>query len=896
MADKCCLQYHLGQTCLLHQPLQQQHPQMLPAVKPVQSPGPGRGDQKGPHNPPNGEANMARQARKKIEARQKMAKLFQKYRAQLGCNKHSVTVTSEPPSVEEKICLTVYENKIVVPLTVKNWGFGRLHFTLEDSDLVKNIFTVRDCHGEIIKNLKHLGLGPGAAYQINVHFHSKHAGFYEQFLVFKFESHDLPSDNFEIMRLFEIIRRTSLSEEPLPRESTSPCDLKAVDWISAGGVRMTWLKVVVPLKKYPIPDNIKDVKKVNMKLEKMPLNWKNYYQRFQLLLHLEELHLKEEIEKFNRDSPMFRHKKNANLLILKISGVTKSSPSMLPGNKVLVTPLDQAGVFENNIFKGTVHQADAEQVYLEFSDTFMCRFKDGMRFHFNFIMNRIPLRTQHRAVQLVCSNKLREVLFPTGQFSPHHSHLQRLLELENNPEQCKAVQHIVAASAKPAPYLVFGPPGTGKTLTLVEAIKQIVKTQPSLNILVCAPSNGATDHLCEKILEGKIGNVQRLYALNSPVRNIPQNIKSCCNLNHDTNTLVTPDKTELMRSKIMVTTLQTAARLVTGGIPSDHYTYLFVDEAGQAAETECLIPIAGLLESKKCQIVLAGDPKQLGPFITSRIAVKHGLGVSLLERLMNDIDLYKSHKTQGYNNRFVTKLLRNYRSHPAILKIPNELFYNGELQPHAPKATCMSYCRWEHLPKKGFPLIFHGVAGTDERDADSPSIYNMAEVQVLKEYLKALVEHLRKKGVTKIEPGEIGIIAPYRKQVMKIQNALQTDKDLRKEDLGNVLVGSVEQFQGKEYNVILLSTVRSNPKLTAQMQKCTLGFVDNEKRFNVALTRARALLIVVGDPRVLKTDQMWNKFIHYCFTEGGYRGITVSDEEITHRVPVESDAAAAGPC
>lgn len=137
------------------------------------------------------------------------------------------------------------------------------------------------------------------------------------------------------------------------------------------------------------------------------------------------------------------------------------------------------------------------------------------------------------------------------------------------------------------------------------------------------------------------------------------------------------------------------------------------------------------------------------------------------------------------------------RSHPAILKIPNELFYNGELQPYAPKAAYRSYLKWEHLPKKvmsarprvhthlqlslsapvlmslfvsqGFPLIFHGVAGTDERDANSPSVYNMAEVEVLKEYLKVLVEHLRKNGVTKIEPGEIGIITPYRKQVSVIK-------------------------------------------------------------------------------------------------------------------------------
>ncbi|XP_047426130.1 putative helicase mov-10-B.2 [Mugil cephalus] len=86
-------------------------------------------------------------------------------------------------------------------------------------------------------------------------------------------------------------------------------------------------------------------------------------------------------------------------------------------------------------------------------------------------------------------------------------------------------------------------------------------------------------------------------------------------------------------------------------------------------------------------------------------------------------------------------------------------------------------------------------------------------------------------------------------------------------------------FQGNEFNVILVSTVRSNPKMTAHKQRFTLGFVSNEKRFNVAMTRARDLLIVMGDPRLLKTDPVWNKFIHYCLKQGAYRGITGSDEE-----------------
>ncbi|XP_069562717.1 putative helicase mov-10-B.2 [Brachyistius frenatus] len=713
-------------------------------------------------------------------------------------------------------------------------------------------------------------------YRFKVHFDSDHAGFYEQLLIFKFETSQQSSDKFEIMRLLEVIHRTSCNEEHLPPSTDSSCILDKL--ANRGGEVL--LEDVVSLKMYSIPNNMENLRKPETSLLWRPLNWNNYDKKFHLLLHVEELYWKTEIDKYNQDNAaMFRHKSSKDILILKIPGIAGISPLMLAGNQVKVTPLNQAE--EDKLYHGWVLHVDVEQVYLRFKENFPRHFRKDTKFRVNFGINRTPLRMQHRAAELAYKYRLKEVLFPTGQFSSHHSHLHsRMPDLENNPEQCKAVQHIVASTAKPAPYLVFGPPGTGKTMTLVEAIKRIVKTQSACNVLVCAPSNSATDHLCEKILEGKIDSnkVYRFYALNFPVANIPQNLKSCCNLNRETNTLEIPPKEELMTYQIMAATLITVGRLVSGGIPPGHYTYIFLDEAGQATETESIIPIAGLLRPQTCQVVLAGDPKQLGPSITSRIAEKHGLGVSLLERLMRDISLYKYHETYGFNNRFVTKLLKNYRSHPAILKIPNELFYRGELQPCAHQKKSL-YRKWELLPNKGFPMIFHGVAGTYEREPDSPSGYNMAEVEVLKEYLKSLIDTLHKKGVDTIETGEIGIIAPYRKQVEKIQTALQTDKDLIKENLKNITVGTVEKFQGKEFNVILVSAVRSNPKLTEHDQRFTLGFVSDEKRFNVAITRARALLIVVGDPRVLKINQTWNKFIDYCSKEGGYRGITVSDAE-----------------
>uniref|UniRef100_A0A3Q3EYN8 RNA helicase n=1 Tax=Labrus bergylta TaxID=56723 RepID=A0A3Q3EYN8_9LABR len=741
--------------------------------------------------------------------------------AQLNSNKYGVTVTSEPASEDERIFFTLFKKKV---------GLRRiLRFS----------------------------------YTIKVHFNSRYAGFYDHLLVFKFETHQPSSEKFEIMRLLEVQRLTSISVEPAPttaKKSSGDHNHPSCYTFLSSKVE-AHLQIVLYLKTYAMPRGLKDFKiseryvflkdglNVYRQSIKTPLNWKNYARRFHLLLHLEEH--QQQSEKEVRMKLINTMEKN--LLCFQILRVSKKSTFKLPGCQVHVTLLHQAGFFHEKCYRGWVHHVDAEKVYIKLRAE-LEYFKDGLKVRVKFLINRITLRIEHRAAALVHRNRLREVLFPTV--------LLYSMNKGNNPEQCTAVQHIVANTAKPAPYLVFGPPGTGKTVTLVKAIMQIVKTKPAeCNILVCAPSNSATDHLCEKILEvtPKRCTVYRLYALRC----------FSCNLDLKENQVMIPSKVELMRHKIMVTTLNTAGRLVTGGIPQGHYSYIFVDEAGQATEPECIIPLAGLMKLKTCQVVLAGDPKQLGAVITSIMAKKYGLGLSLLERLMSDIDLYKQHETYGFNKRFVTKLLRNYRSHPAILKIPNGLFYKGELQTFASNEICSLYCKWELLPKKGFPLIFHGVAGTDERDEDSPSIYNTAEVEVLKEYLKALIKHLHKKGVTNIGPNEIGIIAPYRKQVRNDRHSW----------IGDRPVGTVESFQGKESKVILVSAARSIPKLTDPKQRFSLGFVDNEKRFNVAMTRAQALLIVVGDPRVLRTDATWNKFIHYCYEEGGYRGIPLSDEE-----------------
>jgi superfamily I DNA and/or RNA helicase len=155
---------------------------------------------------------------------------------------------------------------------------------------------------------------------------------------------------------------------------------------------------------------------------------------------------------------------------------------------------------------------------------------------------------------------------------------------------------------------------------------------------------------------------------------------------------------------------------------------------------------------------LAGDPKQLGPTLFDEAASYYCLQTSLLERLMEN-PLYKRDlETRRYNPHLVTKLVRNYRAHPELLHFPSKHFYESELIPSAGKAETEDLAHLPFLPKKGIPLIFHGLRGDQRRDSDSPSWYNALEVVQVVEYVRKLLN-------LKCTVDDIGIITPYRKQV-----------------------------------------------------------------------------------------------------------------------------------
>uniref|UniRef100_A0A3Q3WG00 RNA helicase n=1 Tax=Mola mola TaxID=94237 RepID=A0A3Q3WG00_MOLML len=786
----------------------------------------------------------------------------------------------------------------VINLMVENDGTEPVYFTYYTPLHWLKGFTLMD---ELkVTKTNPLCLKPGDSYSIQVKFSCSSVGFYPATLAFEFKPDLQTPTAFHIVRFIEAQFVTALGRELAPIAPYKPQSLPAwtpevdysiVDGVQPEGYRHS-LKHVVELKQYRMPPHLNQklqflcllISFDRLALLEQPLSWENYAAKFQLLLHLEEQQMEVDMKRYNipnnerKDAIMTRDRVNQKLLVLEVPGVSENRPSVLRGDSLLVYPAEK----EKVKYRGYVHSVQLDSVKLGFSSQLLDFFVDNLKFNVEFTINRLTLRVQHRAAELAVKFRLGEVLFPAAPaFSSQQTTLPELrlgMRLEKNREQYQAVQHIVAGTSKPAPYLVFGPPGTGKTVTLVEAIKQIKKNQSSCHILVCAPSNSAADLLCLKILEHVDKcEVFRMYASSREPKFVPE--KRLKYENRISYCYVFPAKEKLMEYRIMVTTLLTAGRLVSGNLPEGHFTHVFVDEAGHAVETECLVPLAGLLHAESGQVVLAGDPKQLGPILRSPFALKYGMGLSLLERLMNDFPLYQ--KNEGvFNNHFVTKLLHNYRSHPAILKIPNELFYDGELQVCADEILRNSYCYWEYLPKPGFPVIFHGVTGIDAREASSPSFFNVAEVEVMMDYVKKLLQTHGKKGLATILPKDIGIIAPYRKQVQKIRKALERiGKDLKLKDIMTLKVGSVEEFQGQERRVIIVCTVRSSPDYTEIDKQFNLGFVKNEKRFNVAVTRAKALLIVVGNPRILNTDPTWARFIQYCKDEGGYTGFSQAEED-----------------
>ncbi|THH06265.1 hypothetical protein EW146_g9665 [Bondarzewia mesenterica] len=484
----------------------------------------------------------------------------------------------------------------------------------------------------------------------------------------------------------------------------------------------------------------------------------------------------------------------------------------------------------------------------------------GSVFNLRFKYNRMPMRRMHEAISRPFQFDPERLLFPALEDVPTDivggaAQIKLYNEgIGSDEEQLLTVRSIVHLPPGSIPFIVYGPPGSGKTATLTEAILQLLKQYSDCRVMACAPSNSAADEIVKRLSAHLSTN--EMFRLNAFSRH-PDDCDDTVvpySLLNDSEVFAFPTRSAMDKFRVVVSTCNTAAVLGGLGVRRGHYSHIFIDEAAQAMEPEAVIPIAAVADNRT-NVILIGDQHQLRPVVKSNLAQRLGLNLSYLARLMS-MDMYN---LRTFNGRTIVRLKRNRRSNEAIFAFSNSYFYEDQQIPCADPVIATSLYHSSVLPNPVFPIVFHGIQGSDMRSSSNGSFYNAEEASLVHQYCKALVTDRERP----VQAEEIGVISPYKMQVRKITDILRQD------DMDDIRVGSVEQFQGQERRVIIFSTVRSNKDPN---KRSGMGFISDRNRLNVALTRAQALLVVIGDPAVLGRDPLWRAFLNFVHSRGGCKG------------------------
>ncbi len=473
--------------------------------------------------------------------------------------------------------------------------------------------------------------------------------------------------------------------------------------------------------------------------------------------------------------------------------------------------------------------------------------------------------------------------------------LIRILTGENNPEfhpgnppfvsevlnkfQQSAVDKILSANELA---IVHGPPGTGKTTTLVQAVKALIKRDHQ-QLLVVAPSNTAVDLLTEKLTDEKInviriGNPARVserlmsLTLDSKIAEHPR-MKEMKKLKkqaaafrdmahkykrnfgkaeREQRKALFDEARNIMKEvnnteQYIVDDLLSKAQVITATlVGANHYTIrhlrfhtAIIDEAGQALEPACWIPIL-----KANKIILAGDHCQLSPTIKSNEGIQSGLATTLLE------------KTVALHPLSVVLLQEQYRMNELIMGYSSKTFYNNQLKEHVSVAHHLLY-------SEDKPLLFIDTAGCGfDEQTEGTSTSNPEEASFLFKHLTQFITTLSTYYSLDNFP-TIGIISPYKRQVDLLKEQWIHSPALHSYG-EKISVNTIDSFQGQERDIIYISMTRSNADNK-------IGFLSETRRMNVAMTRARKKLVIIGDSATLSQLPFYANFITYAEKNNSYQ-------------------------
>ncbi|HWZ04868.1 MAG TPA: AAA domain-containing protein [Mucilaginibacter sp.] len=474
--------------------------------------------------------------------------------------------------------------------------------------------------------------------------------------------------------------------------------------------------------------------------------------------------------------------------------------------------------------------------------------------------------------------RLAQIL--TGKKSPLFvSEPVALSATDLNQSQQAAVEKIISAQDLA---IVHGPPGTGKTTTLVQAISQITKQQKQ-QVLVVAPSNTAVDLLSEKLSQQglnviRIGNPVRvsdklmdltldsqmaLHPYMKESKRLKKQAAEFKNMGHkykrsfgkaerDQRKALFDEAHKIMKEvakteEFIINDLVNKAQVITATLAgANHWTIrnlqfgtVFIDEAGQALEPACWIPI---LKAQK--VIFAGDHCQLSPTIKSNEAARRGLSTTLIEKCIS------------LHPEAVVLLEEQYRMNTAIMGYSSRVFYNDALKAHPSVAG-------QVLFTGDLPMVFIDTAGCgfDEKPAGT-SVLNPEEAAFLFRYLEGLAKSISDHYALTDFPS-IAVISPYSEQVRLLKEQFANTPSLHLYG-DKVSVNTIDSFQGEERDVVLISLTRSNAE-------GTIGFLADIRRMNVAMTRARKKLVIIGDSSTLSRLPFYTNLISYAEGIGGYQ-------------------------